>query len=87
MALSLELDIKTGTELNKLKIFTCQPTTNKALIWLINHWRSDMNQSKTLTKSYNELVDKHNLILTELELANSELRRLKGYAMPIRNCA
>jgi len=87
MSLSLELDRETGTELNKLKIFTQQPTSDKALVWLINHWRSDMNTSKQVTKSYNELVERHNKVITELKLANSELRQLKGYAEPIYKCA
>jgi len=87
MSFSLELDRETGTELNKLKIFTQQPTSNKALVWLINHWRSDMNTSKQVTKSYNELVERHNKVITELKLANSELRQLKGYAEPIYKCA
>ena len=87
MSLSLELDPQTGTELNKLKIFTQQPTSDKALVWLINHWRSDMNTSKQVTQSYNELVERHNKVITELKLANSELRQLKGYAEPIYKCA
>ncbi len=87
MALSLELDTKTGTELNKLKIFTCQPTTDKAVVWLINHWRSDLNKSKSLTNSYNDLAKKHNCLLTELELAKQEILHLKGYVSPIYKCA
>ncbi len=87
MAISLELDIKTGTELNKLKIFTRQPTSDKALIWLINHWRSDMNQSKEIAKSYDQLAEKYNKLVTELQLANSELLQLKGYVTPIYKCA
>jgi hypothetical protein len=87
MTLSIDLDPETGTELNKLKIFTQQPTSDKALVWLIKHWRSDLNTSKQLTKSYNELAERHNKILTELKLANSELRQLKGYVDPIYRCA
>jgi len=87
MALSLELDNSTGTELNKLKIFTRQPTSDQAIVWLINHWRSDMNQTRAITDSYNKLAEKHNRLQIELQLAESELRKLKGFVKPIGMCA
>ncbi len=64
-----------------------QPTTDKAVVWLINHWRSDLNKSKSLTNSYNDLAKKHNGLLTELELAKQEILQLKGYVSPIYKCA